>query len=229
LDPSTESILTSYTDISERKKMEDELRRAHTLLADRAGHLEQAVTERTGELTATSKQLKAFVYSIAHDLRAPLRSMQGFAALLMEEAGPTLTETSRNFAQRISTSAQYMDALLTDLLTFSGIAQQRVELTSVDLESVAHSVLSRLEKEIQERKASVETVGPWPHVLAHESTLGQVLTNLVSNALKFVAPDVPPQVRLRAEEHEAFVRVWVEDNGIGIAPEHQDQVFRAIL
>ena len=174
MDSSNESILTSCTDITERRKMEDELRQAHALLADRAGHLEQAVTERTAELTATSKQLKAFVYSIAHDLRAPLRSMQGFSTLLVEEAAAMLSETSRSYAQRISTSAQYMDALLTDLLTFSGIAQQRVELTSVDLESVVQSVIAHLKKEIHERNAHIETIGPWPKVMAHDATLGQV-------------------------------------------------------
>ena len=78
-------------------------------------------------------------------------------------------------------------------------------------------MLSRLEKEIQEKNARVETVGPWPDVLGHDPTLGQVLVNLVTNALKFVDPNVLPLVRLRAEEQAEFIRVWVEDNGIGIA------------
>jgi signal transduction histidine kinase len=88
------------------------------------------------------------------------------------------------------------------------------------------SVLLRLQKEIQEKNARVESVGPWPVVRAHEPTLTQVVFNLMNNALKFAVPGVAPVVRLRSEERGEFVRVWVEDNGIGIAPNHQDQIFK---
>jgi PAS domain S-box-containing protein len=229
LDRSTESILTSDTDITERKEMEDELRQANAQLAGRAGELERAVAERTAELTATNKQLEAFVHTIAHDLRAPLRSMQGFSAMLMEDVETVLSEASRDFARRINRSAQFMDVLLQDLVEFSRISQQQIEMASVSLETVVQSVLARLEKEVQKKNGRVETAGPWPRALAHEPTLGQVLLNLVSNALKFVRPDAPPLVRLRAEERGEFIRVWVEDNGIGIAPGHQAQIFRVFV
>ena len=234
--------INCFSDITERKQVENALRRVQAVLADRAGQLEQAVTERTRELTASNKQLEAFVYSIAHDLRAPLRSMGGFAAMLVDEAGPALSEAGLNFANRIKRAAEVMDSLLRDLIAFSRTAHQRIELTAVHLETVVQSVLNGLENEIQEKNARVETCGPWPTVLAHEPTLGQVLFNLVSNALKFVEPGVLPLVRLRAQELTAvipsspasgdgclsgrWVRVWVEDNGIGIAPEYQDQIFR---
>src|SRR3979490_1720107 len=90
-----------------------------TQCANRAGQLEELVAERTAELTATNKQLLAFVYTIAHDLRAPLRAMQGLSEMLIEEVGASLNETGRDFAARINKSAQFMDALLTDLLAFS--------------------------------------------------------------------------------------------------------------
>ena len=243
-------IAILLSNITERRKAEEILREAQTRLADRAGQLEGLVTERTAELTATNKQLEAFVYSIAHDLRAPLRSMQGFSTMLVEEAGAALSETGRDFANRINKSAQFMDTLLLDLLAFSRISQQRIELTSVNLENLVQFMLSGLEKQIQEKNARVETVGPWPEVLGHDATLGQVLVNLVNNALKFVPPNVPPLIRLRAEERpgrmngsmdqwmsepsaihpppppEAWIRVWVEDNGIGIASDHQNEVFK---
>ena len=220
-------------------------------LADRAGQLAGLVNERTAELTSTNKQLEAFVYSIAHDLRAPLRAMQAFSTLLVEEASVTLNAAARDFADRIKGSAKFMDALLTDLLSFSRISQQQVELTSVNLTAVVGAVLSRLQKEIEEKNAQIENCGPWPSVLAHEPTLTQILFNLVSNALKFVAPGVPPRIRVRTEASErgslgapereksahasrstlhaprsSVVRIWVEDNGPGIAPQHQDQIFR---
>jgi signal transduction histidine kinase len=212
-------------EITERKQAEEALQRAQAQLVDRAGHLEHVVAERTEELTATNKQLEAFTYTIAHDLGAPLRSMLGFSTILIEDAGMGLSETGRGFAKRINASARFMAALLQDLLAFSRIAQQQIELASVDLETSVQSVFSRLENEIREKNGRVESSGPWPAVLAHEPMLGQVLTNLVSNALKFVRPGVPPLVRVRAEEQGEFIRVWVEDSGIGIAPAHQKQIF----
>jgi two-component system CheB/CheR fusion protein len=219
-------ILLAIQDITERKRREEILRRTQEQMADRAGGLERAVAERTEELTATNKQLEAFVYSIAHDLRAPLRAMQGFSTMLVEEAGTALSEEGRSFAHQIRKSAQFMDALLLDLLDFSRVSQQRIELEPVSLERAVQSALSHLAQEIRQKSAIVDASGLWPPVLAHERTLGQVLVNLASNALKFVTPGVPPQVRLRAEEFERFVRVWVEDAGIGVAPEHQEQIFR---
>jgi PAS domain S-box-containing protein len=212
-------------DITSRKRNEEALRQSREQISKHAAGLETVVGERTAELTATNQQLEAFVYSMAHDLRAPLRSMQGFSAMLVEEAGASLSVRGRDFAGRIDQSAQFMDALLIDLLAFSRIAQQQIELASVNLETVVQSVLSRLDKELQEKKGRVECAGPWPAVLAHEPTLGQVIFNLVSNALKFVRPDAPPCIRLHAEEQGRFIRVWVEDNGIGIALEHQPKIF----
>jgi signal transduction histidine kinase len=213
-------------EISERKQAEEALRRAQAQLMDRAGQLEELVADRTAELSATNKQLEAFVYSIAHDLRAPLRAMQGYSTLLVKEGGAALSETCKQHAGRISKSAQFMDALLIDLLAFSRVSQQQVELSSVNLQTVVESVLSRLQDEIQEKNALVDSSGPWPAVMAHEPTLSQVLFNLLSNALKFNVPDVPPRVRLRAEEQAEFIRVWVEDNGPGIAADHQGQIFK---
>ena len=213
-------------EISERKQTEDALRQAKAQLTDRAGQLEELVADRTLELTATNQQLEAFVYSVAHDLRAPLRIMQGFATMLVRKAGESLDETGRDCADRINKSAHFMDAMLIDLLTFSRISQQDVKLTSVDLGTVIDSVLSRLQTDIEEKNARVESAASWPAVPGHEATLAQVLFNLVSNALKFVASGVPPIVRLRAEERGGLIRVWVEDNGPGIALNHQSQIFR---
>ncbi len=233
--------LGTNTDVTDQRAAQEALRLAQALLADRAGQLEQAVTERTHELARTNEQLEAFVYSIAHDLRAPLRAMQGFSDLLVQEAGNSLSAKSLDFAGRISRSALFMDSLLKDLLAFSRVAQQEVQLTDVNLEATVRTVAARLENELQERGARLELAGPWPAVRAHEATLGQVLFNLISNALKFNAPGVPPVVRVRVQEWAAlapahaadapgpsghWVRVWVEDNGIGIAPEYHDKVFR---
>lgn len=216
-------------DLVERIRTEQLLQHAQAELQERAAALEKRVAERTAELTATNRQLEAFVYSVAHDLRAPLRAMQGFSELLIEAAGPDLNETARGYAARIDKAAQFMDALVCDLLAFSRIAQRRVELTAVGLQGVVEHVLTRLQPDIAEKHACVTNPGPWPQVLAHEPTLEQVLFNLASNALKFSRPGVAPLLQVRAEEREDFIRVWVEDNGVGIAPEHRDQIFRLFL
>ncbi len=93
-------------------------------------------------------------------------------------------------------------------------------------QAVLGAIAESTETEIKQKNARIEVIGSLPNVLAHQATLGQVLFNLMSNALKFVVPVVPPLVRIRAEEREDFIRVWVEDNGIGIAPDYQNQIFR---
>src|SRR6185503_14644567 len=100
--------------------------------------------------------------------------------------------TGKDLAHRINRSAQFMDDLLRDLLAFSRISQQEIELTPVNPEAVLQGVLHRLDREIEARNVRVDISGPWPPVLAHEPTLGQVLFNLISNALKFVTPGVAP-------------------------------------
>ena len=215
-----------HEEINARKMTEEILHQAQAELSDRAGQLEHAVTARTAELTATNKQLDAFVYTIAHDLRAPLRSMQGFSNILVEEAGSGLSENCRDYANRISLSAQFMDALLQDLLAFSRVAKEKFQLAPVDVELVIRAVVARLGPVMQEKNARVEIIGPWAKVWAHEPTLGQALTNLISNALKFVAPGVTPHVRVRMEEKSGFIRVWVEDNGIGIPQDLREKVFQ---
>lgn len=217
---------TIARDISDRKKAEAALREAKDRLAGQADEAERLVAKRTEELTETNKHLEAFVYSIAHDLRAPLRAMQGFSTLLLQEYAPVLDERGRDFAQRIKKSAQFMDALLEDLLVFSRISQQRVELVPVALKAIVPTALAQLEREIREANAVVESSGDWPNVMAHEATLAQVLGNLISNAVKFVPPGVSPVVRLWVETHGDMIRVWVADNGIGIAAKHHEQIFQ---
>lgn len=212
-------------EIEGRKQAQEELQRAKALLSDRALQLQGAVAERTAELTATNKQLETFVYSIAHDLRAPLRSLQGFSTMIVEDEDK-LSATGKDYAQRIKNSATRMDALLGDLLAFARISKQSAEVSSTNLQSAIEHAVAEIDADLSEKNGRVVLVGMWPQVMAHEPTLVQVLINLLSNSLKFVPPDVSAYIRLRAEETGNFVRVWVEDNGIGIAPEHQHQIFK---
>jgi PAS domain S-box-containing protein len=219
-------IQCNIRDISARKISEDELRKTKEKLAKHAGELESIVTFRTAELRLSNMQLETFVYSIAHDLRAPLRTMQGFAQLLAQEHATNLNQQGREYANFINAAAQTMDHLLADLLAFSHISQQKIELLPVALDDVIQDVLSACQLDINKSQARIKAIAPWPTVMAHATTLRQVLVNLLGNALKFVATEAP-QIRLWSEERPGgTVRIWVEDNGIGIPLEFQEKIFQ---
>lgn len=220
-------IQCNIRDISARRKNEAAQSVAKDKRSRRTAELECLVGLRTAELRLSNTQLETFVYSIAHDLRAPLRAMQGFAQLLVQDHATSLNAEGRNYADFINTAAQTMDHLLADLLEFSHLSQQKIELVPVCLEEAVRHALTGCEREIRETKAVVEVCPPWPLVWGHGATLRQVLVNLIGNAVKFVAAGAPPHVRLRAEARPGgIVRIWVEDNGIGIPAEFQERIFQ---
>jgi signal transduction histidine kinase len=203
--------------------------------------LEDKVRERTVELEDRNEELEAFGYTISHDLRAPLRAMFGFSQALLEDYGDRLDDKGREYAQRVVTGAQSMDQLIRDLLAYSRVSRAELKLGRVDLSRVLREATTQLQVEVRNRGARVRVEEPLPAVLGHEATLGQVVANLLSNGIKFVAPDRTPELRIRAELREGKagggeagggadggwrLRLWVEDNGIGIATEHHERIFR---
>jgi signal transduction histidine kinase len=188
--------------------------------------LEGQVAERTKQLTDANEELDAFAYTISHDLRAPLRAMHGYAEALAEDFGPELPEDGKRFTKRIQAAATRMESLIQDILSYSRLAREDVILRPVALERAVDAVLSRAAERIGEVGAVIAVERPLPDVLAHAPTLGQVVENLLLNAIKFVTPGDRPQVRVSAEHHDGRVRLLVDDNGIGIAAEHHDRIFR---
>jgi signal transduction histidine kinase len=187
--------------------------------------LEGKVRDRTAQLEERNQELEAFARSISHDLRAPLRAMHGFSQALIEDCGPQLDETGRSYATRIAGAATRMDAMIRDLLEYSRVSRSDLPLTTLDTGAVVHAAVSQLEADIHSRGAHVSVAQPMPSVVAHRPVLEQVIANLVSNALKFVAAGTRPEITIRAEPMGRFVRLWVEDNGIGVAPAHQARIF----
>jgi PAS domain S-box-containing protein len=157
-------IQCNIRDISKRKKSEDELRDMKEKLARHAAELEDIVVFRTAELRLSNMQLETFVYSIAHDLRAPLRTMQGFAQLLVQEHAVNLNQQGREYANFINTAAQTMDHLLADLLAFSHISQQKIEMVPVPLKEIIQDALSACQLDIQ--KSQAHRHGPCDHPAA---------------------------------------------------------------
>ena len=197
----------------------EEVRRLNALLEDR-------VAARTGELREALRELEGFAYSIAHDLRAPLRAMSGMAQILQDDyLEKPLDAAGLGHAARISEAAQRMDALIGGLLSYSRLTREEVELAPVELEDVLASTTARLAAELRASKGEIVVDGPLPRVFAHVKTLSLAVGNLLSNGLKFMAPGVAPRVRVRAERRDGKAILWIEDNGIGIPPEYQERVF----
>jgi PAS domain S-box-containing protein len=205
--------------IIERKRTEEEFKKYRK-------HLEDFVAQRTDQLESVNKELEAFAYSVSHDLRAPLRAMEGFANALLEDYAGHLDSVGQDYARRVVSAAQHMDALIQDLLAYSRLSRSSLKPSTVSLDSVLGEVLHQFNPDVQKTGAQIRVERPLPEVMGDHATLVQVLSNLISNALKFVQPGVKPGVNIWAEEKQGRVRLWVEDTGIGIAPEYHDKIFR---
>jgi PAS domain S-box-containing protein len=224
-------------DITERKQSENEIRNLNRALASRACELERINRELEKEvnfrqqteaaLKEINSELEAFSYSVSHDLRAPLRAMQGFAEALLEDCGEELTEMGSEYASRIVAAANRMDVLVQDLLLYSRISYNDLPLESVDLAMVVTEATRQLEAPLRDLKAAISIRPPLPSVIGHYATIVQVLSNLLSNAIKFVSEGTQPTVQLWVEVVEDKAVLWMEDNGIGIDPAYHTRIFRA--
>ncbi|MBE9012536.1 PAS domain S-box protein [Pseudanabaenaceae cyanobacterium LEGE 13415] len=214
-----EEIVARLWGLIEQTRITQALRRLNQTL-------EQQVAERTAQLQETNQELEAFTYSVSHDLRAPLRIMQGFSQALQEDYAPELDDIAQSYIESIVESAVQMDELINDLLSYSRLSRAQIDLLPTNLNHVVEVALQQLQAQIQEQTAIVKVAPDLPTVLTHRPTLVQVVTNLISNAIKFVDRAVQPQVSISAEVDQNQVRLWVSDNGIGIAPEHQSRIFR---
>jgi PAS domain S-box-containing protein len=189
-------------------------------------HLEQMVAERTKELEEANADMEHFVATLAHDFRAPLMTIHGFAQALLEDYGDRLDETGKDFLRRIVNSCDRLSQLITELRTLVQVRRGEMPLRPISLEQIVRFVLEQLAALIEERGARIQVLCPLPKVMAQEGALVQVLQNLVSNAIKFVPFDRIPEVKIWAEERGEWIRVWVEDNGIGVPPEDRERIFQ---
>lgn len=228
----TTTALALAAAVEERRRAQQELsavaeerKRVLQALQELNRTLELRVTERTTELKEAVTELEGFSYTAAHDLRAPLRAIAGFSQLLRTDHCGQMDEVGREYLDRIANAAGRMDELVQDLLSYSKLTREEVHCTPVDVEVLVREILSPMERDIRERRARIQVEGPLSQVLAHRVMLSQALSNLVGNAIKFVAPGVTPEVQIRGEERGGKVRIWVRDNGIGIDPAHHKMVF----
>jgi signal transduction histidine kinase len=182
------------------------------------------VDERTLTLRQAVSDLEAFSYTVSHDLRSPLRAMQGFAEALLEDYGDKLDEEGRHYLDRIKSAAERLDRLIQDLLSFTQLSRQDAPLVDLDLDRLTREIAENYPN-LRRPSAEVEIEGKLPHVWGYEAALTQVISNLLGNAAKFVAAGTIPRIRVSAQEKGDRVRLRIEDNGIGIAPNETERIF----
>jgi PAS domain S-box-containing protein len=219
-------VLDMITDITKRKHTELELARAQEQLQQHAQMLELRVAERTAALRETIIQLEAFSYSITHDMRGPLRAISGFAGILEQEYGAQLDGTAQSYLRRMAAAAQRLDSLIQDVLDFSRLSKGEMLLGRIDLAQLLDDIIHQYPN-LSGHQAHIHVNCVDSHVRANLAALTQALSNLLGNALKFVAPGQQPEVRVECETVEDYVRIWIIDNGIGIAPEYVDRIWGA--
>jgi signal transduction histidine kinase len=175
-------------------------------------------------LREKNAELDAFVYSVSHDLKAPLVTIQGMAGLLVEDCAPTLGHLGAHYVERIRSNIEQMERLIADLLALSRVGREGRTPEPVNLNECLDVVLAELAEPIRMRRVKV-TCGDLATVWAVRTQIEQVVTNLVSNAVKYMGEAEAPMIEIGTREAGGFVECWVRDNGIGIPPAYHDKVF----
>ena len=203
--------------LSEIQNRDKEIRQLNT-------DLERRVVARTAELEAANKELEAFSYSVSHDLRAPLRHIDGFVELLTKHAASSLDDKGRRHLATISTAARRMGALIDDLLVFSRMGRTEMRKTSVDLSALTKEVVQELRGDAKDRNVDWK-LGQLPTVQGDPSMLRLVLTNLLSNALKYSGPRDAARIEVGAQPQNGEIVISVRDNGVGFDPTYAHKLF----
>ncbi len=191
----------------------------------RAAELEILVGERTGELRSMVEELESFCYSLSHDMRAPLRAIHSYAELVLADCGQGLTPNCHQYLDKTVRSANRLDRLIREVLAFTRLSKLKIQPQTVDVDNLIRDILDE-RPEWHPPAVEIQIESPLMPMLGHEASLTQCITNLVDNAITFVAPGVKPQVRVYSRVEGNQVRLCFHDNGIGIDETGQRRLFQ---
>ncbi|MCG3167840.1 MAG: Adaptive-response sensory-kinase SasA [Bacteroidia bacterium] len=215
--PIPDGIFILSIDITERKNIEEQLRQLNLELEDK-------VEQRTAQLAAVNKELEAFSYSVSHDLRAPLRAINGFSDMLINRYQQTLDTEAKRLLGVIKTNALNMGQLIDDLLSFSRTGRKEVQPTLADMQSLIQSVIRELTQN-EPYKAAYITIHTLPKALCDMQLMRQVWLNLISNALKYTSKKEKPEIEISAIQNENETTYCIKDNGAGFDMLYADKLF----
>lgn len=203
-----------------------ELRESQKRVEHLNENLEQLVELRTAKLRESVAELEAFSHSLVHDMRSPLRAMHGFAEILLtEQCNKCASAEGQAYLQRIIASSNRLDSLIIDALSYTKLAKGDMPLQPLDAGALVREILDSYPT-LQIHKDEIFVKGEFPLVSANRAALTQCISNLLANAVKFVTPGKKPQVCVWSEKRDKSIRLWFEDNGIGIPRGWEEKIFQ---
>lgn len=222
--PDLAGFVLTIEDVTAIKTAEQRLHHANQELQMHAGRLEQEVQHRMAKADEALYELERLGYSIVHDMRAPLRTIQSYAQILVQEHSDRLDDEARALLSQMIEAAHRQDGLIRDVLAYHSYVREEFPLSPVDMDNLVQNILETY-PQYHSPRAIIKVRRPLGCVLAHETLLRQCVSVLLDNAVKFVAHGVTPEVEVWTQQSPSVVKLWIQDNGIGIDSEYHAKIF----